>query len=203
MQRTEGDGGDHRALDAAQAARDDHEERVHEVGLPGRGAGGPDERQGDARDPGEARADEERRGVHGPRGDPRGLGEVPVAHDGADAPPGGREPQDQGDGGDRQDRQRHDEQAGLGDGDAEEVDAAAQGLGDGHVHRGRPEDVAGGLLEDEADAEGDQERVERPVVEAPQEQRLQDQAHGAADEEADGEGDQEEAPASPTICCTT
>ncbi len=58
------------------------------------------------------------------------------------------------------DGQQHDEQAGLGNHRTEDVDTARQPRRRGHVDRGRTEDVAGELLQDESDAERHQQGVE-------------------------------------------
>ena len=59
------------------------------------------------------------------------------------------------------------------------------------------EAVLGELLEDQADAERHEQRVERTVVHAPQEETLDQQADRAGDDECHRQGDHEGQPGEP------
>ena len=57
--------------------------------------------------------------------------------------------------------------------------------GRGHVDAGGAEDVAGQLLQHQRDAPGHQQRVQRAVVHAAQQRRLEQHAEQAGDDEGD------------------
>jgi hypothetical protein len=114
---------------------------------------------------------------------------LPVLHDGphpATLPQAGEVQRDRGDAADRQDQ---DEDPVVRQPYAADVEPAGEPAGRGDLDVRGTEDVPGHLLEDQADAPRQQQRVQRPAVEPPDHQPFQDQPEHAADHERDGQSD--------------
>lgn len=191
LQQADPESRDDRALEVPDAADHDHQERLHDVGRAEVGAGRPEQRERHPGDTGQAGPDEEGGPVGAAGRDADGLGEVAVADGRADLPPEGGEPEHRQQRGHARGSQEDDEEPGQREVVAQDRDGPVQPARRGHLLGRSPEDVTRDLLQDEADAVGDQQRVQRTGVHPPQHARLERQPEQPADHEPHGERDQQ------------